>query len=317
MWRQLPLVRRALYPLEENIPDGLVGLRGFAYDVSDLDHPGGNLFLKLVSGTDCTALFETHHVNIVAAEKALEKCRCVCRYKQCKDIPTDFSSYKRLRAEVYTAFPTRASRKMPFREFLRMAAWITSAFFVHFTLLYLNPFTFTWLLLCVLSAVLNTICGGYGHNAIHRLDPAAILLDWNGLSSYEWLHEHISSHHPFVNTEFDHDAISMEPFVNWLPERPKGLLPEVYGKHLIYAIAEIVVCIQGLIVHRVRWKVPEEAPIWLKYAPLVFIFRICTCIMFSQTRLASLANLLVPMFIASYVRVYGTFESRCRQTNEP
>ena len=74
-------------------------------------------------------------------------------------------------------------------------------------------------------------------------------MDFNGLSTPEWLLEHISSHHMYTNTKHDHDAISMMPFLNWIPTKDKSLFSS-RGKHIIYLLAEIIVPIQGLLIHK-------------------------------------------------------------------
>ena len=48
---------------------------GVLYDITGyLDsHPGGRLWLEMTRGTDCTDAFETHHLNMARAAKALER----------------------------------------------------------------------------------------------------------------------------------------------------------------------------------------------------------------------------------------------------
>jgi fatty acid desaturase len=90
------------------------------------------------------------------------------------------------------------------------------------------------------------------------------------LSSAEWILEHLSSHHPFVNTPFDHDAISMLPIVDWLRARRRNVL-----LYPICVVGELVVALQGYAGHRCRWRaVPETAPAWLRAAPWLFVGRI-------------------------------------------
>ncbi|CAE8626350.1 unnamed protein product [Polarella glacialis] len=47
-------------------------IRGEVYDVTDFDHPGGNLMLDLAVGRDATVMFESAHVRTDFAEKALK-----------------------------------------------------------------------------------------------------------------------------------------------------------------------------------------------------------------------------------------------------
>ena len=116
---------------------------------------------------------------------------------------------------------------------------------LHCTLLTFSVPSLQWAAACLLSAAANTILGGYGHNAVHRMEPAAALLDWNGLSAYEWIHEHVHSHHMYVNTAHDHDAHSMAPFLHWTPSSSPSLLA-ARGKHAIYLISELAVALREL-----------------------------------------------------------------------
>lgn len=109
-----------------------------------------------------------------------------------------------------------------------------------------------WVALGLLSAIANTLLGAYGHNGVHRVHPHALGLDWNGLSSFEWLSEHVISYHPFVNTERDHDALSMEPILAWLPRRPGvcGRAQTSWMRHVVYTFSELLVALQGTCVQR-------------------------------------------------------------------
>lgn len=253
---------------------GCVGIHGVLYDASSFAslHPGGALFVHLVEGTDATALFESHHVHIERAQRALAQLPVVGTFQPVVDY--DFTEYGTLRQRALTLFPTRASRRMSSvdRAALLLLCGVTLS--AHVATLFATAWTATWTLALLSSAVLSTVCGGYGHNALHVLDPFAVLLDWNGLSSFEWLLEHVQSHHPHVNTVYDHDALSMEPFVRWLPSRPRGWLGS-YTKHLLYLVSEIVVATQGVLGLRARWRV-EHAPWWMAWAPWLFVLRLAT-----------------------------------------
>jgi len=154
---------------------------------------------------------------------------------------------------------------------------------------------------CVASATLNTLAGGLGHNALHGLRPASVLLDWNGLSCYEWLHEHVHSHHMYVNTWRDHDAVAMEPFLNWIAGARRPSLLGSRGKHALYAVGEIVVATQGTIGHRLRWRTLADPvyPWWLRLAPLLFVARAASH-MAVQGLLRGGATMLLCMALASY-----------------
>ena len=187
-------------------------------------------------------------------------------------------------------------------ETLRLFGWCALALLVHVRLIWSRSIDGWHLLLCVVSALLNSICGGYGHNAVHRMEVASLLLDWNGLSAHEWLFEHIISHHPHVNTARDHDAVSMEPLLRWLPEREVAWLGDAQTslfRHVIYAVGELVVAARGLFYHRLRWRVDESAPLWLRAGPLVFLARVGSHFCVAEPRVAG-ATLLVTMSAASY-----------------
>ena len=160
-----------------------------------------------------------------------------------------------------------------------------------------------WLALCLASAAANTLLGAYGHNGVHRLQPHALGLDWNGLSSFEWLSEHVASHHPFVNTEYDHDSISMEPLLAWLPGRASacGHAQTSWARHLVYTLSELIVALQGTCVHATRWRAAGfGAPWWMCLAPLLFVARLASYYAYQPATYAT-ATLLATMTPAGYV----------------
>ena len=301
-----PIVNKAIPPNSE-IPESCVGVRGKLYLVHELlPHPGGAAFIHLAAGTDATALFETHHLNIQKAEARLPS--SVGTYTSCVT-EYDFTAYSHLRSQMLTRFPTRQSRRMRFHDRLIMHSCIIATLLLHVYAVTFRTASLQWLGACIASGIFNTLCGGFGHNGVHSLHPSACLLDWNGLSSFEWLFEHIASHHMFVNTKHDHDAISMEPFVVWIPGRQKPWLPPM-GKHLIYAIAEFAVAIQGNLGHRLRWKADDRFPMWMRLAPWFFVLRITSYLAAGWFGLCSAAlTLLVAgysfAFLAHLNHVYG------------
>jgi hypothetical protein len=119
---------------------------------------------------------------------------------------------------------------------------------------------------------MNAIIGGIGHNYLHRLDPRSLALDWNGLSTFEWLLEHVVSHHPFPNSPHDHDSISMLPFVSWL--RPGLVNCMIFP---VFFVGEVVVALHGCFGHRCRWHATDyDLPRWIKLSPWMFV---CRCIL--------------------------------------
>lgn len=295
MYSDHPVVRRALAPLCSGIPSHCVGVHGRLYEVAALlPHPGGNVFLKMVAGTDATALIETHHLDTQKVQRRLPP--CVGTYAQVS--PYDYTVYRAMRTRALRRFPTRQSRRMTRCGKSGLAMWVAFAAMAHAWTLVARD-SWWWLVSCVVAAYVNAVCGGYGHNALHRLEATAVLLDWNGLSCYEWLLEHVMSHHMHVNTPYDHDAISMEPFVEWIPGRLTHS-PPTWLRHFVYAVAELVVAAQGHVGHRVRWRAPREAPLWMRCAPFVFIARLASYVVV-QGWCRGAATALVTLAISGYL----------------
>lgn len=220
-------------------------------------------------------------------------------------IKYDFSRYHALRASVasllqrrVTALTTLARGAVLLGAVAMHAAICASALPILFAL--------------VVSIALNTMVGGIAHNALHRLEPSSMFLDWNGLSTVEWWLEHVSSHHMYTNTARDHDAISMEPFVAWLPSR-RGWMG-VAGAHAIFLVGEIAVAIQGLFVHRVRWVCDREFPMWLKTAPLLFPLRMVSlmaCVGFVRGFSIFLAQSMAASYVFSFLAHLNHATSSC------
>ena len=307
-YKKHPIVRKALQDINYNIPHNAVGIRGRLYSISNLNdknifnHPGGNALIKINEGTDITNLFETHHLNIRLAEQYLKKLPHIGFYEQ--SVKYDFTLYDRLRKIIFSYFPRQKDRKMDNFTKYSLCSYVTLTFICHILLLCESKCSFNYIILCILSSINNAICGSFGHNGIHNLSLSSLLLDWNGLSSIEWLLEHVHSHHMYTNTEYDHDAISLRPFLNWIPSNNSSLFAEK-GKHLIYLIGELVIAIQGNLIHRCRWKLlfKKEYPMFLRLSPFVFIGRILSHIIFQGFKFGSI-TLVICLMIASYYFSY-------------
>lgn len=299
-----PVVRKAYAAEEGTVPSHLIGIRGVLYDPEDIapTHPGGTAFVRVCAGTDATALYETHHLDIARADKWLARLPARGTYTPpAHAAPARFVRYGALRAKVRGLLPRAADRRATAGAVHTRAFTLAMALAAHAALLACTRLSGALLLACVASAVCNTVCGGFGHNGLHVLHPSALLLDWNGLSAYEWLLEHVHSHHMHVNTPRDHDAISMRPFLRWLADDAQPSLLGVRGKHLIYAVGELVVAAQGNLGHRVRW-----APLWdarqpwlLRLAPLVFVARVASHLLVQGVLVGTLA-LLGTLAVASF-----------------
>ena len=316
MFYKHPIVKKAINSLNTYIPNNCIGIHGKIYNIDNFNHPGGNTFIEINKGCDITTLFEIHHINYRLANHALDKLTMVGTYDS--KINYDFKKYYTLREKIYINFKTKKSRIMNNITKYSLLGYITLGLFLHYKLLQYNFSNIeknltsltsltsltNFLGLCLLSSLVNSILGGFGHNGIHKLLYSSLLLDWNGLSSLEWLLEHVHSHHMYTNTIYDHDAISMKPFLNWIPSNTDSMF-SVYGKHLIFLIAELVVPIQGNFIHKFRWSIlfNNKYPIWLRLAPFVFILRIFSHILF-QGILFGTINVTICLIMAGYYFAY-------------
>jgi hypothetical protein len=294
-----PTCARALKGTAQPCPKDCVIIHNVIYNIGEFAHPGGRVFLKLSDSIDITALFESSHVNGSLARNVLSTLPIVGNVAP-KGAQYDYSKYEQLRQWLFCFMPTRASRSAYSR--VPLAVWSVACIVLHCTVLSIQFLSPLWLLMCAISALCNTVMGGFGHNGVHRLHPSAVALDWNGLSCFEWLSEHVVSHHPFVNTEHDHDAISLEPLLTWLPGRDAifGCAQISPVRHLTYLLSEMIVALQGMFVHGSRWKaVRYEAPMWMVCAPLLFILRIASHILV-QDPFVAFASLFVTMSMAGY-----------------
>lgn len=307
MFYKHPIVNKAINSLNTYIPNNCIGIHGKIYNIDNFNHPGGNTFIEINKGCDVTTLFETHHINYKFANSALNKLTIVGSYDQ--KINYDFSRYYDLRKKIYSKFYTKKSRLMTTISKYSLLVYITLGSFLHYKLLQYNFSNIqtsltSFLGLCLLSSFVNSILGGFGHNGVHKLLHSSLLLDWNGLSSLEWLLEHVHSHHMYTNTIYDHDSISMQPFLNWIPSNTESIF-SVNGKHLIFLIAELVVPIQGNFIHKFRWRILFNSKylLWLRLAPFVFILRIFSHLLF-QGILFGLINVTICLAIAGYYFAY-------------
>jgi len=300
MYSVHPVVRKAVDPIHAKVRRGWVGVHGTLYSTNTVAaiHPGGKVWIEMVDGTDATELFETSHMNAKKATETLDALPKEGFYEMEKRRrPLDFELYHTFRERALDLFPTRESRRKGYPRLLYV--WVATCFFSHWLLFTKGGTLLVTLFLCFLCAFTNTVLGGYGHSYMHQLRPASLFLDWNGLSTLEWLQEHVSSHHPFVNTPYDHDSISMLPFVDWLREnRRRGGWN--FLAFPIFAIGEVAVTIQGYFGHRSRWKAaPRSSPVWMRYSPFVFLVRVMLHLSFLGVWKGS-ATLLFSLCVASF-----------------
>ena len=304
MFKKHPIVKKAINDININIPKNCIGIHGKIYNMSNFNHPGGNTFIEINKGCDVTTLFETHHINYKLANKILNTLPVVGTYTP--KINYNFTNYYKLKHELFDIFSTNKSRMMNNINKLSLSFYLFIAIYLHIKLLTYNysNVNLYFYIICIFSSLFNSILGGFGHNGVHNLLYSSLLLDWNGLSSLEWLLEHAHSHHMYTNTIYDHDALSMQPFLNWIPSNENSLFNNK-GKHLIFSIAEIVVPIHGNLIHRFRWSIlfNKKFPIWLRLAPLIFIFRILSHILY-QGLIFGIINLVICLSFAGYYFSY-------------
>ena len=281
-----------------------IGIHGVIYDVTDFQklHPGGSVIFLLNNGLDATSLYESVHINMDCVNKRLQHLPHLGTYK----MPTKFSykRYSSLRENVLTIFPSRESRSMSWSSFINLLLLCFLTLVVHCLLWSFEFGSMSWFVCIIISAFLNSVCGGYGHSSLHKFHWTSILLDWNGLSTFEWMIEHVISHHPHVNTNRDHDAISMEPFLAWLPDRKVFLGKEQTSLwlHAIHLVSEFVVAIQGLFFHRFRWYpllfTKEKA--WIRFAPFLFVFRVFSHVIFHKSLLEAILTFLSVFLLSGF-----------------
>ena len=307
MFHKHPIVKKAMNSLNTYIPNNCIGIHGKIYNIDNFNHPGGNTFIEINKGCDVTTLYETHHINYKLANDSLKKLMIVGTYDQ--KIKYDFKRYYSLREKIYSIFKTKKSRIMNNITKYSLLGYITFGLFLHYKLLQYNFSNVqsnltNFIVFCLFSSLVNSILGGFGHNGIHKLLYSSLLLDWNGLSSLEWLLEHVHSHHMYTNTIYDHDSISMKPFLNWIPSNTNSIFGH-RGKHIIFLIAELVVPIQGNIIHKFRWSIlfNNKYPLWLRLAPFVFVLRILSHIIY-QGFLFGLINIIICLIFAGYYFAY-------------
>jgi len=292
-----PIMKKALQTLSVDIPKECIGIHGKLYDVQTFHeiHPGGAEWILTCKGTDATSLFETMHINSEMAALQLQKIPCIGTYT-CQ-VNWNYESYRKLKSDVLDIFPTISSRK---NTTFRFTLWCTLTLVLHIYLISHTEFHIGWYICVFLSGLCNSVIGGFGHNYLHRLDIKSMSLDWNGLSSFEWILEHVVSHHCHPNTNFDHDSISMLPFVDWNKKYCMNVL--IFP---IFAIGEIIVAIQGYIGHRCRWYPYSQKGFstWMQYSPYLFLFRIASHFIF-QPPLIGFLSILLTLMTASFYFSY-------------
>ena len=157
------------------------------------------------------ALFERMHLDAEAAGRRCARSPAAGRTRRRRSgaTTTPSGAYRAVRERVRARCCPRA--RAPTRGAERRAAlWACAAACANAWVLLLpcpwfasspssapSPPSLLLLLACAAAGLCNAVLGGFGHSFLHRPDdPRALLLDWNGLSAFEWMLEHVVSHHP-------------------------------------------------------------------------------------------------------------------------
>jgi fatty acid desaturase len=196
---------------------------GKTYDLSNFAkyHPGGREIIEKMRGMgDLTALFETYHAfsDIYAIQKSLAKYEIANNGDDNSTLTTrvqhDFTTYRKLTAEVKTVFPDRASIKAPASWYIWNTIAISVMVFIYRQLMVIqNMYVKCGLALlfgiCEMSVTFNMLHDGSHYaisiypivnNIFSRLLNSFVL--WNHLL---WLYHHVYYHHSFTGGSEDTD----------------------------------------------------------------------------------------------------------------
>jgi fatty acid desaturase (delta-4 desaturase) len=210
-------------------------IQGNAYDVTNFNHPGGVQMVDLGVGRDATVMFESAHLRIEVAQKALaalpkfsleemQKKGFDFGRKETWPTPSESSLYQTLRKRIVEevlkprgmATGNVSARGVPAWHFLTViGAWLLAAVWFVSTPSILNGLVLGFTLAWVGTGVQHTANhGGLCKNTklgyvIGLLDDIAV-----GGSSLVWRYHHQVSHHAYCNDlELDQDTHSSFPVV--------------------------------------------------------------------------------------------------------
>ena len=154
---------------------------GELYDLTPFfdSHPGGKSWLALSAGTDCTALFETHHLRIELPRKRLRDFRVeentpADAGKDCGQGiwgPSGFYSTLRSCAREVLCTGAQNAPRSAWEQAVgptRSMVWArNSAVGLYFSAFAALCFTRS-LVLAACVGCLTAVLGGFGHNALHH-----------------------------------------------------------------------------------------------------------------------------------------------------
>lgn len=220
----------------DNVVGGLWRIHGKAYDFTSFaaKHPGGKHWIELTKGLDITDLFEVHHLNIEKASAILPKyyvkddAVSTCCYTWA---PGDF--YSTLRSRLQPLIP----RHGPTTQFL-VICFATLALWTFFwlTAIFRGSFLHAFAAGLMMHALM-----GIGHNFFHNVDNLwTNVFDFCGFSHAIWRISHAISHHTYPNTETDFEASTIEPFVNFMTNKPRNSWLVFIYMHPFMALASTI-----------------------------------------------------------------------------
>ncbi|CAG0882813.1 unnamed protein product [Cyprideis torosa] len=197
--------------------EGLWRVHDKLYDLSAFNHPGGQLWLEILQGTDITEHYEIHHQT--GHPEILQK-YFVREARTPRISPFTFhedgfyKSFKR-RAKVILekvgSGPERSNKLL-----------VDANAIVFLLLLTLCGTYSTWSI-ALSAGVAMTFLVLSSHNFVHqKINFRSIYMDFSVFGSLNWRLQHCLSHHVFPNTIQDVEVTGIIPLLDFLT-RPKNL----------------------------------------------------------------------------------------------
>jgi fatty acid desaturase len=199
-------------------------IRGKYYDLSKFvdTHPGGKEWIEYTKGTDCTDLFEVHHIDINKANQLLDKYE-VNHVKDSQPSEPRFTFdqgglYYELRETVRKILGKNIG---PTDEMIKITWLLLGAFAFFFYLTATTQSTF-YAVCC--GVVLNGIWG-VGHSLIHQKDTnLRYIFNLTITPSAEWRVSHCISHHTYPNSKLDLEVSFLYPFLQFYSSSQRSSL---------------------------------------------------------------------------------------------
>eukprot|EP00658_Telonema_sp_P-2_P052290 TRINITY_DN404_c0_g1_i7.p1 TRINITY_DN404_c0_g1~~TRINITY_DN404_c0_g1_i7.p1 ORF type:complete len:733 (+),score=154.11 TRINITY_DN404_c0_g1_i7:183-2381(+) len=226
------------------MPKRIAIIRGQAYDITHLDHPGGDIMADLAVGRDCTIMYESSHLRMEVADAALSKLPKLdlpkLKHHEFDKIAEDFSTpgesefYQAVRERVRKEVVRGGSRRsVPVWHWAAViASWLAcAAWFVQ------SPGILSGM---VLGLTLQWVGTGVQHTANHGGLTKNKTFNWllgltndlsTGGSSLVWRYHHQVGHHPYCNDHHkDQDVFSSYPLIRLDAHQPV----EWYHKYQVF-----------------------------------------------------------------------------------